>query len=503
MDPDQDSTPAAAYQLYEFGTKTSYPIPNPLQQLLPDSPSKSPNSRPRLIHVSFIARHGTRNPTNSSVERMTALEDWLLSSIPHRPQWLLDYSKVLTEYRRNPGTLTSHGHRDLNLIGERFASLYAKNLQRVGATVRIRASYKERAVSSAEAFRAGYIAACDRFQIMHHVTSLHSQPNSESSTVRCPSAPGPSLEGLNSYSIPASLASSLSSQSESEISTQSASSDSEFSEPDTPPEHQASSSDHLAVQVLPLGRDAILRYFEQNVEYANFTNQHKALTRKDLSRGNLRRHTADMALRMTEAFGSTTAMDIDLVRSVAEAAAFDTAHGRASTSIFCNTITPVDVRVLDTFERRHRPFFKAHERFENVSAPLVKDLAESLTASVENSKLSSQRRRTSAYSADTRFAHAETLIPLLLLLGIRSNGLHPSNPEYRQGLAVMSPFAANLALELYEDEEKDGSKFHFVRFRLNERYVERVPALGEYGRNGVVRLNHLLEFFDNVLADEN
>lgn len=474
---------------------------------------------------------------------MTALEHWLLSVHSQPPPWLVDYSNVLAEYRRNPGALTSHGHQDLFQIGTRFASLYAKSLQRVGATVRIRASYKERAVSSAQAFREGYIVECDKFKFSHHITSLTSNPtpmstptptptltptssanigaSSSSSTVVNHDCTAPADMDTEMKSAPASFsspslsASSISSAlSESEeASTPTMSSDTELSddpEPgtDTPPEHQeehqqneaaSSTFDHLAVQVLPLGRDAILRYFEQNVEYANFTNQHKALTRKDLSRGTLRRYTAGMAARMTEAFGSRTPMDIDLVRSVAEAAAFDTAHGRGNSSIFCKTITPTDVHIINTFERRHRPFFKAHEHFENVSAPLVKDLVESMQASVKQRQV---KKKEKAYAADTRFAHAETLVPLLLLLGIRSNGLNPSNPHYRQGLAVMSPFAANLALELYEDEEEDGSVFHFVRFRLNERYVERVPALGEHGLTGVVRLNHLLDFFNAVLAAE-
>lgn len=473
------SCQSSSEQLHDFGTKTVYPIPKHLQPL-PESLASA--SSPRLIHVSFIARHGTRNPTDKSINRMTSLEQWLKSALPNSPQWLLDWSTVLAQYRCNPGALTSHGHSDLYSIGVRFAVLYAQSLRRVGATVRIRSSYKERAVSSARAFREGYIAACDQFDIPHRITSLQSAPNARR------------LPTLDPYS-------SESSNSELETSP-SASSDTDSSDPDTHSKKSSDSSltswDHLPVEVLPLGRDAILRYFERNIEYANFANQHKASTHKDLSRGSLRRHTTDMARRMTAAFGSPTPMDIEHVRSVAEAAAFDTAHGRAAVSIFCKTLTATDARMLNKFEKRHRPFFKAHERFRNVSAPLVQDLVNSLTASVETS---SGRRRKTAFAADLRFAHAETLVPLLLLLGIRSNGLPSSHPDYRQGLAAMSPFAANLALELYERDKPDGSKSYFVRFRLNERYVERIPALRQHGRNGTVELNHLLHFFDDVLAD--
>lgn len=282
-----------------------------------------------------------------------------------------------------------------------------------------------------------------------------------------------------------------------------------------------------------------------------------------------------MAERMTSAFGSPKPMDIDLVRSVSEAAAFDVAHGRYETSVFCKVFTPQDLRIVNKFEKRHRPFFKAHERFENVCAPLVKDLVMSLTNACRghprssmmmeeeeeeekemvkddmkidtdegdegddeatsssntssNSIMSETLSPSSSPSeqnqqqrheheptpqninddeirgagADLRFAHAETLVPLLLLLGIRSNGLHPTHPDYRSGLAVMSPFAANLALELFEDvDANSGKTVHFVRFRLNERYVERIPALKEQGANGVVLLDDLLAFFDRVLDDD-
>lgn len=281
---------------------------------------------------------------------------------------------------------------------------------------------------------------------------------------------------------------------------------------------------------------------------------------------------------MTQAFGAPKPMDIDLVRSVSEAAAFDVAHGRYESSVFCKVFTPEDLRVVNKFEKRHRPFFKAHERFENVCAPLVKDLVMSLTdacrhhsrpsttsgdgddrgrnddddnndskdgeqvedcmatdtdqggdegddeaatTTTTTTRRSSRdgQEQTSEQSgpirqanneneegrgagADLRFAHAETLVPLLLLLGIKSNGLDPSHADYRSGLAAMSPFAANLALELFEDVDGSGKTVHFVRFRLNERYVERLPALKERGANGVVLLEDLLHFFDGVLKDD-
>lgn len=219
-----------------------------------------------------------------------------------------------------------------------------------------------------------------------------------------------------------------------------------------------------------------------------------------------------MARRLSEAFGATSVMDLDLVRAVAEAAAFETAHAHQGFP-FCAALTATDRRVLDIFEGRHRPFFKGYERFRNVCAPLAADMAASLRASAAASRRRSPQGRgdgddedTSevgdAVATDLRFAHAETLVPLLLLLGVRSNGLAQSDPHFRLGLAAMSPFAANLALELYVVRNAAGDVVeHLVRFRLHERYVECIPALGKRGATSVVKLEHLLEFFDAVVED--
>lgn len=449
-----------------YGTKARYPQPDPLPPLF-----SGPN-KPRLIHVSLIARHGTRNPTNNSLTRMTALHTWLHSALPHNPAWLRSWSAILAEYRRAPGALTGHGVLDLHNIALRFARLYAPALsENHRPTLRIRSSYKARAVASAQAFLDGYLDACHKHDLPEPLLVLQPTPEAgcKAKLAQCPPRP-PSP-------------------------TQSSVSSTDFDFEESEFFGRVSLEDDARVQVLPLGRDAVLRYFERNAEYANFAMRHKALTRTDLSRGVLRRHGAALAARLAAALGATVPMDSELVRAVAEAAAFDAAHGRADSSVFCRALTVRDSWILELFERRHRPFFKAHERFRTVSAPLVEDLVESLKASVG---LPGAER---PVSADLRFAHAETLIPFLLLLGIHTNGMHPNDPEYRRGLGAMSPFAANLALELYETTPPCGGKTHFVRFRLHERYVECIPALGERGKTGVVQLDHLLEFFESVLDE--
>lgn len=257
----------------------------------------------------------------------------------------------------------------------------------------------------------------------------------------------------------------------------------------------SSDDDSTLVEVLPNGEDAILRYFERNTDYATFASEHKASTRRDLARGALRSRAFASANRISAALGVSTKMDGDLIRALAKACAFDHSHGRSHTSRLCEILSPEDTAVLEAFEKRHRPFFEGHKRFCTVAAPLVADLLYSLEAS------EGRREGVPSNAADLRFAHAETLVPLLLLLGIRSNGLHPKSEQFRAGLSGMSPFAANVALELYEENYGNGIR-HFVRFRSHERYVEKIPALGKHDATGKVELNRLLSFFRAVLGEE-
>lgn len=463
-----------------LATKTPYPPPNPVHPipyLLQSSitPPNPPRNTLRLIHVSLVARHGTRNPTNNCLNRLTVLESWLKSAITPNPKWLCQWSNILDSYRRDPGSLTIEGEQELEGIGSRFAQLYARPLQDVGSTLRIRSSYKARAISSAKSFLDGYLDACSEHDLPQPVTLLDSEHQSEASDSSLPQDieicdTDPSESAMSDLSV-ASSASSLETASIS------------------------STEEDYPVEILPNGNDAVLRYYDRNPEYATYAVQHKALTRKDLPRVALRKHAEEMAARISKGLGASCTMEMDLVRSVSEACAFDVAHGRIATSPFCRVLTPKDTAILELFETRHRPYCYAHESFKAVPAPLVADLAASLRASVETPN------NPSAHAADLRFAHAETLVPLLLLLGITTNGLAPDHPEYGQGLSAISPFAANLAIELYEELDEWGDVRHFVRFRLHERYVESIPKLGENGANGIVELEHLLSFFDDILAE--
>lgn len=434
-----------------FGTKTSYTPPRRTEPLRSSRLFPS-NCRTRLIHVSLIARHGTRNPTPRCIERMAALKTWLRNSLPTpHPIWLDHWDNQLQLYSKDAGQLTVEGERELWSIGRRFAATYASSLCQTPGAYRIRSSNKKRAIDSAHAFVDGYWAYMDSNSHLR-LNIPDSETDSDSD-----SDPGPRSISHDSSSL-------------------------------------LSVEDDFSVEVLQDGRDASLRFFDHHPEYSVFTTDHKASMEVDIARGTLCHLFADLASRLGASLGASKPLDVELVRVLGEACAFDIAHERHGTSKFCRVLSAKDAAILEVAERSYRPFFKGHERFRALAAPLVADLVESLTACIDPSSTAP------SYAADLRFAHAETLVPLLLLLGIESNGLSTDNPDYRAGLNGMSPFAANLAIELYESEDATGVSY-FVSFRLHERYVERIPALGEQGRTGVVRLEHLMEFFGEVLNE--
>lgn len=433
-----------------FGTKTSYVPPSTREPL--DVHKVFPaTADTRLVHVTLVARHGTRNPTKSCLDRMQRLKSWLRKALPTpHPVWLDEWDNQLDIYSQNPGELTEEGEQELWHIGERFALNYASELHQSGAAIRVRSSYKHRAIASARAFLDGYSQTCQDLQlpVLFALDDTYTDSDSDS------------LTGARSQ--------------------QDSSSD--------------TSIDDEAIEVLPSGQDASLRFYERHTEYAEFTGRYKEAVQSAFVRGSMHPIFSTLATRIGSALGAKEPMDVEFVRIVSESCAFDYAHGRVERSGFSPVLCREDSKLLEFAEIRCKPFFKAHELFRAVAAPLIADIINSFSSCISGVP------EAGVYAADLAFAHAETIVPMLLLLGIHSNGLSPDDPDYRAGLSGMSPFAGNLIIELYESRD-EATASYYVRFRLHERYVTNIPALGEHCRNGVVPLEHLIAFFDEVLAE--
>ncbi len=414
--------PRSATPLPYFGTKSTYPSPpSPA-----DSSVRSPVGY-QIIHVSFIARHGTRNPTKNGIERMRTLEAFLCDAAPNLP-WLESWSSVLDGYESREGDLTPLGIAEMKAMGRRFQARYQHLVIALNSLPPLaRSSSKRRAVESAAAFLDGY---CSNLP------------------ADCP--------------VP-------------------------------------------VTRVLGESEDHVVRYTERNPHYYDYSVHHKNELHERLKTGKSPRALL-IARRMACHLG-VNSLRPELVRVVAEAAAYDVAHGRGAASPFLRLLRRDDSPFLEAFDRSFRPYIHNFHQFRSIAAPLIRDLVNTLTAAADGR----------APPADLKFAHSQTLVPFLILLRIDGNGLDTRSNEYVPGLVGMAPFAANFTVELFRkisnpvtntpNRGRTGKlgpylKEFVVRFRLQERYVTCVPALGEHGRDGTVTLDKLLEFFQGVIEEE-
>jgi len=392
-----------------FGTKANYPHPSALSHL----PVQPPDGH-HLVHVSLIARHGTRNPTKPGLRRMKQLKAFLEASFDTQPAWLLDWGIVLDNYSESPGDLTRQGWQEMGDIGARFHTRYLDLLSVPDSSPLAWTSSKSRAVESSRAFLSGY----GRIAHGKHMPSTH---------------------------------------------------------------------------ILSEAEDNVVRYTERNTQYLDYSVTHKAALYEMLTSGKSPR-AVQIARRMARAL-DVPYMRPELVRVVAESAAFDVAHGRQSTSAFLPLLRTHDSPFLEAFDRESRAYIHNAAMFRTIAAPLIRDLVRNLTLAAKGK----------ATTADLKFGHSQTLVPFLTLLRIEGNGLDPRAENHEPGLVGMCPFAANLTVELFKRSNVHGNgttRDYTVRLRLQEKYVAKIPALGEHGRDGNIPLDQLLAFFQQVIDAE-
>eukprot|EP00172_Hildenbrandia_rubra_P000969 Plantae.Rhodophyta-Hildenbrandia_rubra.ctg15581.p1 GENE.Plantae.Rhodophyta-Hildenbrandia_rubra.ctg15581~~Plantae.Rhodophyta-Hildenbrandia_rubra.ctg15581.p1 ORF type:complete len:544 (+),score=67.58 Plantae.Rhodophyta-Hildenbrandia_rubra.ctg15581:254-1885(+) len=428
-----------------FGTKSAYFHPPAHHH----DDIKSPYScgGGSIIHVSLLARHGTRNPTRGHLSRLRDLETFLYEQIgvtgdggTGKPTWLTEFSMRIEEWEKGPGAITEEGVKELRLIGQRFRQRYQNHLS--PESVKVRSSYKARAIFSAKAFLEGY-----------------------------------GKDDVNTI-----------------------------------------------IDILEHGeRDSSLRFYdaEWNARYATFVTTHKKAMKK-APYGNDQK-AQEIAQRITNDLGCEKVMQDDHLRRLVEYCAIERAQKRIPISQLSSMFTAEDLLHLATFEGRYTPFFNGHKLHDTLAAPLLEDLLHSIQQSVRKSQKTAnsnsnnghaakdvdmalfnvnsnsevgkslEEDHSESYDADLRFAHAETLIPLLLLMGIRGvDGTHD--------LGALSPFAGNLMIELWAPPPggPNSNAGHRVRIRLHEQYVERIEAI-DGGDQGWLDVDTLVDFFSNVI----
>ncbi|ETV90646.1 hypothetical protein H310_14604 [Aphanomyces invadans] len=224
-------------------------------------------------------------------------------------------------------------------------------------------------------------------------------------------------------------------------------------------------------EVAAKGKDEELRFFdncpvyEQEVERnLSATAQHDLFATSD-ALTQAQRHLQD-ALHIP----SLTLKDLS---AIYDACAFDVAvHG-----IFDHwcTLMPLDVlQVMEYWKELKQYYRKSHGNSMSVAiaSPLLRDVVEAMV----NFTTSPNEYGVQGHF---RFAHAETLLPLLSLLGFQSNDpklLATATPPYDRHFrsAELAPFGGNVAFVLYRcthDSEP------LVQVVVNERQVA-TPGLG-------------------------
>ncbi|KAK1864170.1 hypothetical protein I4F81_006720 [Pyropia yezoensis] len=552
-----------------LGTKSPFDAPVGSRHLVVESPY--PAGLPtmadggggsRLLHVSLLIRHGTREPTRGCAARMRRVHALLAGVVAAAgapmPGWLVTWERQLDGWERRPGLLAPSGVAEMHAAGGRFADRYHVALADVYdqgggrvAGISVRATHKERAIASARAFVAGYMAKRAAFTADSDASAewasaapyILSRPTAERLRPTVGRLRHGSPDGLYAFAPPGATA-------------------------HCPPGGSRAATRRPPLRpgpvvVLSSGRDASLRFFDANKDYQAFVRRHKAVGRAVTAAAPPTAPTAaagDAAVPAStlEALGAAlggvtpaalaaAGFGMPELASLADAVAFaaDTGGGGVLTDL----LNEPTVAALVAAEERVRHFHRGHDRFSAATGPLCGDLARSLeaaaaAAAAEWGAASKSRRRKkkrgagggegggrrSAAVGDLRFAHAETLVPLLLLLGIDGDGadgheyndgdttdangddadgsdappaLSRPRARRRSGMSAMCPFGASLAIELHAPAAGvAGGVPPRVRFRLQERYVRVVRACAPHGPDGAVDLPDLLALLRRVQAED-
>ncbi|KAF0692568.1 Aste57867_16380 [Aphanomyces stellatus] len=221
-------------------------------------------------------------------------------------------------------------------------------------------------------------------------------------------------------------------------------------------------------EVAAKGSDAELRFFdncplfdvavEQN---ASATLQYTLFGQGDVMAATVRHFQSIFRL------ASLTAKDID---AAYDACAFDVAVFGIE-SHWCSLFSPTLLASMEYFKELKQYYRKSHGNFMAVAiaAPLLRDIADAMTNRTDG---------VTSVQGHFRFAHAETLLPLLSLVGLQRDDapLLASTPSFERKFksAELAPFGGNVAFVLHAC---DHPSEYVVEMVVNERQTS-TPGLG-------------------------
>jgi multiple inositol-polyphosphate phosphatase/2,3-bisphosphoglycerate 3-phosphatase len=160
-------------------------------------------------------------------------------------------------------------------------------------------------------------------------------------------------------------------------------------------------------------------------------------------------------------------VDIKDVLNIFIACAFDVSV-QNKTDMFCELFEKEDIRIIEYYLDLSDYYDKGYGNLLNyaISSPLL----QSFVNSIDNVLLNLDPQ-----VANLRFAHAETVLPFLALLGLYEDvhELHWNTPpdevlSRKWKTSNLSPFAANIAWVLYNCTSSASSPFYRVKLLHNE-----------------------------------
>uniref|UniRef100_A0A7S0BSA4 Multiple inositol polyphosphate phosphatase 1 n=1 Tax=Rhodosorus marinus TaxID=101924 RepID=A0A7S0BSA4_9RHOD len=206
-------------------------------------------------------------------------------------------------------------------------------------------------------------------------------------------------------------------------------------------------------------RDSTLRFFEC-APYNEYRATLMIAREKDLS------PYRELAMRITKALSLRHRLEPSMARVVLHSCMYDVARD-VKNSHFCDLIGEQDALKVERFVEDQESFKPAAIKFPWVAAPVLIDIIESMKMCL------SQSSKGQCTETDIRVAHAETLMPLVLLLGLGKTEQVEGEDELCSA-GTFCPMGANLAIELY----RTSNRHTYVMFRLNERYVKMIDKCG-------------------------
>lgn len=197
--------------------------------------------------------------------------------------------------------------------------------------------------------------------------------------------------------------------------------------------------------------DKTLRFFEC-IPYDKYREEKKREREENVQ------HLIPLAKELTRRLDLSRELEPRMARVLLHWCMYDIARGEEK-SRFCQLLKPSEVLVVEQAEMDIESFLYAHTKFNWVAVPLLRDILDS----IRSCGLASGSTCTQAC---LRFAHAETVVPLVLLLGLGETA--DKTWQCRSWIASTSPMSANVAVEVYQ--RRSGSLY--VKFRLNERCAD-------------------------------